>query len=234
MGPSENSGPFRTVEQQAGVTASCSGRPLQVGLQRIKPRRLRLSVPPPLVHGPAHMKADANYKKSRSIPTHVRPGASPGQFVDLLSDGRSTSVSLRCLSSNPRPHHLPLSHFCHIISSCGTRSTPVVAFTHKNLQPDAPGTYHSQTHRGRTTARRTGDAARRGPEADHHADRSPPPEADHHANLPCPPYGRRSRPPGLQALTSGSRERSPSDPGAEPRGPRPRPPAQGLLAPPGP
>ena len=47
--------------------------------------------------------------------------------------------------------------------SSGTRSTPVVAFTHKNLQPDAPGTYHSQTHRGRTTARRTGDAARRGP-----------------------------------------------------------------------
>ena len=31
--------------------------------------------------------------------------------------GCSTSVSLRCLSSNPRPHHLPLSHFCHIISS---------------------------------------------------------------------------------------------------------------------
>ncbi|CAL8259214.1 unnamed protein product [Arctogadus glacialis] len=58
--------------------------------------------------------------------------------------------------------------------SSGTRSTPVVAFTHKNPQPDAPGTYHSQTHRGRTTARRTGDAARRGPEADHHADCSPP------------------------------------------------------------
>ena len=37
--------------------------------------------------------------------------------------------------------------------SSGTRSTPVAAFTHKNPQPDAPGTYHSQTHRWRSAPR---------------------------------------------------------------------------------
>ena len=37
--------------------------------------------------------------------------------IHSLPLGCSISVALLCLSSTPHPHHLPLSHFCHIISS---------------------------------------------------------------------------------------------------------------------